>query len=47
LKECDIQRELQVVLDSSRENYFHSAFEEWKNGGIAVYVSKEIAAKIE
>jgi histone-lysine N-methyltransferase SETMAR len=26
----DIQRELQVVLDSIKENYFHGAFEAWK-----------------
>jgi hypothetical protein len=48
----DIQRELQGVLDSIRENYFHGAFKAWKNNGIAVYVPKEtvlnaMAAKIE
>jgi hypothetical protein len=26
----DIQRELQAVLDSIKEHYFHSAFEAWK-----------------
>jgi hypothetical protein len=26
----DIQRELQAVIDSINENYFHSAFEAWK-----------------
>jgi hypothetical protein len=26
----DIQRELQAVLDSIKENDFHSAFEAWK-----------------
>jgi hypothetical protein len=26
----DIQKESQAVLDSSKENYFHSAFEAWK-----------------
>jgi hypothetical protein len=26
----DIQREPQAVLDSIKENYFHSAFEVWK-----------------
>jgi histone-lysine N-methyltransferase SETMAR len=26
----DIQRESQVVFDSIKENYFHSAFEVWK-----------------
>jgi hypothetical protein len=29
----DIQRELQVVLDSIKENDSHSAFEVWKNDG--------------
>jgi hypothetical protein len=48
----DIQRELQAVLSSIKENDFHSAFEAWKNDGIAVYVPKEtilkeMAAKIE
>jgi hypothetical protein len=27
----DIQRELQVVLDSIKENDFHGAIEAWKN----------------
>jgi hypothetical protein len=26
----DIQRELQAVLDSIKENYFHNVFEAWK-----------------
>jgi hypothetical protein len=26
----DIQRESQTLLDSVKENYFHSAFEVWK-----------------
>jgi hypothetical protein len=26
----DIQRESQAVLDSIKENYFHSAFEAWE-----------------
>jgi hypothetical protein len=26
----DIQRELQAVLDSIKENYFHGTFEVWK-----------------
>jgi hypothetical protein len=26
----DIQRELQAILNSIKENYFHSAFEAWK-----------------
>jgi hypothetical protein len=49
----DIQRELQAVLDTIKENDFHSAFEAWKtNDGIAVYVPKEtilmeMAAKIK
>jgi hypothetical protein len=48
-----IQRELQAVLDSLKENDFHGAVEAWKkNDGIAVYVPKEttlkeMAAKIE
>jgi hypothetical protein len=37
----DIQRESQAVLDSIKENYFHGAFEGWKNDGIFVYVPKE------
>jgi hypothetical protein len=50
---CDIQRELQAVLDSIKENDFHGAFElRKKNDGIAVYVPKEtifkeLAAKFE
>jgi hypothetical protein len=45
----DIER---VVLDSIKENDFHSAFEVWKNDGIAVYIPKrtilkEMAAKIK
>jgi transposase len=48
----DIQRELQAVLDSIKENDFRGSFETWKNGGIAVYVPKEtilneMAAKIK
>jgi hypothetical protein len=48
----DIQRDLQAVLDSIRENDFHGDFEAWKKDGIAVYVPKEtvlkeMAAKIE
>jgi hypothetical protein len=26
----DIQRELQAVLDSSKENHFHGAFQAWE-----------------
>jgi hypothetical protein len=48
----DIQRESQVILDSSKKNDFHGAFEAGKNDGIAVYIPKEtilkeMAAKIE
>jgi hypothetical protein len=42
-----IWRELQAVLNSIKENYFHGAFEMWKNNGITVYVPKEMAAKIK
>jgi hypothetical protein len=41
-------RESQAVLESIKESYFYGAFEAWKkNNGIAVYVPKETAAKIE
>jgi hypothetical protein len=48
----DIQRELQAVLDSNKENDFHGAFEACKNYGIAIYIPKEtilkeMVAKIE
>jgi plastocyanin domain-containing protein len=43
----DIQRESQVVLDSIKENDFHDASEVWKNDGITVYVTKEMAAKMK
>jgi hypothetical protein len=43
----DIQRESQAVLDSIQDNDFHGAFEAWKKRWIAVYVPKEMAAKIE
>jgi hypothetical protein len=48
----DIQRESQAALNSIKENYYHGAFQAWKNDGIAVYVPKEtilkeMAAKIE
>jgi hypothetical protein len=47
----DIQRILQVVVNSIKENDFHGAFEAWKKNGIAVYVPKqtilkEMAAKL-
>jgi hypothetical protein len=42
----DIQRELQVVLNSIKENDFHCAFEAWKNG-ISIYVPKDKAARIK
>jgi hypothetical protein len=41
----DIQRDLQVVLDSSKENYFHGSFEVWKKNGIIAYVPKETVLK--
>jgi hypothetical protein len=34
-----------VWLESIKENYFHGAFEVWKNDGIAVYVPKETILK--
>jgi hypothetical protein len=37
---CDIQKELQVVLDIIKENDFHSAFEGGKNDGNAIYIPK-------
>jgi hypothetical protein len=48
----DIQRELQAVLYSIKENDFHGALKCGKNDGIAVYVPKEtilkeVTAKIE
>jgi hypothetical protein len=48
----NIQRELQAVLDNINENYFHGAFEAWKNNVITVYIPKEtilkeMATKIE
>jgi hypothetical protein len=43
---CDIQRELQAVLKSIKENDFHGAFEaSGKNNGITVYVLKETTLK--
>jgi hypothetical protein len=46
------KRELQAVLDSIKENDFHSAFKVWEKDGIAIYVPKktilkEKAVKIE
>jgi hypothetical protein len=41
----DNQRELQVVLNSIKENDFHSAFEVWEKDGIAVYVPEETILK--
>jgi hypothetical protein len=48
----DIQRELQVVLDSIKENDFYSAFKVWEKNGVTVYIPKEtilkeMAVKIE
>jgi hypothetical protein len=40
-----IQRELQAVLYSIKENDFHGAFEAGKNDGIAVYLPKEVILK--
>jgi hypothetical protein len=44
-----IQRELQAVLDSIKENDFHSAFEAWKKwwDHCMETVLKEMAAEIE
>jgi hypothetical protein len=47
-----LKRESQAVLDSIKENYFHGAFEAWKNDGITVYLPKKtilknMAAKVE
>jgi hypothetical protein len=41
----DTQWESQALLDSIKENYFHGAFEVWKNDGIAVYIPKETILK--
>jgi hypothetical protein len=41
----DIQRESQVILNSIKENDFHSAFEVWRNDEIVVYVPKETILK--
>jgi hypothetical protein len=48
----DMQRESQAVLDSSKENVFHGAFEAWKNRWDCCIRSqgdilREMAAKIE
>jgi hypothetical protein len=44
----DIQRELQAVLDSIKENDFHGASEAWKKmRGLLYSVLKEIADRIE
>jgi hypothetical protein len=52
LKQSDIRRESQAVLDRIKGNDFHGAFKHGENYGIAVYVPKEtilieMAAKIE
>jgi hypothetical protein len=49
---CDIYRESQAVLDSIKENDFHSPLKHGKIDGIAAYITKEtilkeMAAKIE
>jgi hypothetical protein len=41
----DIQKKLQMVLDSIKENDFRDAFEAWKKDGITVYVPKETVLK--
>jgi hypothetical protein len=41
----DILRELQAVLDNTKENDFYCAFEAWKNYEIAVYVPNETILK--
>jgi hypothetical protein len=48
----DIQRELQAVLNSIKDNYFHRAFEMWKKWWNRCKrsqgdYSKEMSAKIE
>jgi hypothetical protein len=37
----DMQRELQAILDSIKENDFHGAFEAWKKRWDRVCVPKE------
>jgi hypothetical protein len=41
----DIPKELQVVLDSIKENDFHGALKHGKNGEITVYIPKETVLK--
>jgi hypothetical protein len=41
LKVSDIQRELQAVLDSIKENEFHGAFEAWKKRWVRCVRSQE------
>jgi hypothetical protein len=43
----DIQRELQVVLDSIKEMTSKVLLKHGKNDGITVYIPKETATKIE
>jgi hypothetical protein len=48
----DIQKESQMVLDNTKENDFHGAFEGWKNRWLNCIHSqgtilKEMAVKIE
>jgi hypothetical protein len=38
-------KESQAVLDNIKENYFHGAFEAWKNDGISICVPKETILK--
>jgi hypothetical protein len=42
----DILRESKSVLDSIKENDFHSAFETWKNDGAAVCTPRETILKL-
>jgi hypothetical protein len=47
-----IQRELQVVVDSIKENDFHGVFEAWRKWWDCLYILKEtilkeMAAKVE
>jgi hypothetical protein len=45
----DIQRESRAVIESIKKNYFHGAFDAWKNDGYIPNETmlKEMAAKIE
>jgi hypothetical protein len=45
LKLSDIQRELQVVLYTTKQNYLHSTFREWKKLWNHAYILKETILK--